>query len=751
MSRLYFLNLSRNKFSGILPSNFNHPSLRYVYLRGNNLQGSLTNSFYNCSYLTSLDLSNNNFTGGIPDWIGSLYELRFLKLSDNNLEGEIPIGLCKLQGLIFVDLSHNNFSGHIRPCIRCANSDAPIFYLASQSLLLTAKGASYVYKGRILKNMSGIDLSCNNLSGKIPHQFGDLGDIKVLNLSHNILTGEIPTTFSKLKQIETMDLSFNNLNGTIPPQLVELSFLSAFSLAHNNLSGKTPQRVGQFGTFDEDSYRDNPYLCGPPLEKSCGPPPGRNAITSGGGEGEEEGDDGFVDMGAFRDVCGVTCGGNGGNMCCALLSILFPLLTRCRGTAAGFGALYRQVILGTRMLSLSKVLPVLSSQKQLFWETMMPGNLSISPPKSKLACRPFGFGYDLACKFCVICRNLLLLGCRKSEVKKNGVQLQLESLREDHVALKRLDFPALKLSVVGGRPFSCGGEHLFRKNLLSARYGVQNMDESANRIYNAAVGSPEEHLVIFLAHNGPKGLGSNLNYICGKDWVPGGGDHGDPDLEKAICLFKERTKIQIPLVVFGHMHKELAHGNGLRTMIVVGADKTIYLNAAIVPRVQRLNPKQGASNRSFVNEETSFVPESGGTTRAFTLVQVLDSRVHRITEAWVSVIGDEATLQEEQILFDLRLREPDYPIGQDQSSLGLSLVKWKGDLALGANLQSQFSVGRSSKIAVRAGLNNKMTGQITVRTSSSDQLQLALVVGLLPIAMSIYKAIRPGISENYMY
>ncbi|KAJ4846778.1 hypothetical protein Tsubulata_014091 [Turnera subulata] len=99
---------------------------------------------------------------------------------------------------------------------------------------------------------------------------------------------------------------------------------------------------------------------------------------------------------------------------------------------------------------------------------------------------------------------------------------------------------------------------------------------------------------------------------------------------------------------------------------------------------------------------------------------------------------------------EVRLREPDYPIGQDQSSLGLSLVKWKGDLALGANLQSQFSIGRSSKIAVRAGLNNKMTGQITVRTSSSDQLQLALV-GLLPIAMSIYKAIRPGISENYMY
>ncbi|GMJ07242.1 hypothetical protein HRI_004393400 [Hibiscus trionum] len=97
---------------------------------------------------------------------------------------------------------------------------------------------------------------------------------------------------------------------------------------------------------------------------------------------------------------------------------------------------------------------------------------------------------------------------------------------------------------------------------------------------------------------------------------------------------------------------------------------------------------------------------------------------------------------------EIQLRDADFPIGQDQSSLGLSLVKWRGDLALGANFQSQISVGRSSKIAVRAGLNNKMSGQITVRTSSSDQLQIALA-GILPIALAIYKRMRPGVGDNY--
>ena len=98
---------------------------------------------------------------------------------------------------------------------------------------------------------------------------------------------------------------------------------------------------------------------------------------------------------------------------------------------------------------------------------------------------------------------------------------------------------------------------------------------------------------------------------------------------------------------------------------------------------------------------------------------------------------------------EVRLREADFPIGQDQSSLGLSLVKWRGDLALGANLQSQFSLGRNYKVGVRAGLNNKLSGQISIRTSSSEQLQIALVA-VLPIVRSICKTIWPGAAaDNY--
>ncbi|XP_021276239.1 uncharacterized protein LOC110410707 isoform X2 [Herrania umbratica] len=236
--------------------------------------------------------------------------------------------------------------------------------------------------------------------------------------------------------------------------------------------------------------------------------------------------------------------------------------------------------------------------------------------------------------------------------RKDRVQLQLECLGQEHVGYKRLDFPLLKLSIVGGRPFSCGGQQIFRKRLVSARYGVQDMEGSAKRIYEAALGTPEDHLVIFLAHNGPTGLGSELNDICGKDWVFGGGDHGDPDLAQAISHLKETSTFSILLVVFGHMHKELADGNGLRKMIVVGTDNIIYLNGAIVPRVKRPINKQQAAHRSSIDNQTLLnASNSDGTKRAFTLIEILNGQVDKISENWVSVVGNETTLEEEHILF----------------------------------------------------------------------------------------------------
>ncbi|KAK9677568.1 hypothetical protein RND81_11G152500 [Saponaria officinalis] len=78
------------------------------------------------------------------------------------------------------------------------------------------------------------------------------------------------------------------------------------------------------------------------------------------------------------------------------------------------------------------------------------------------------------------------------------------------------------------------------------------------------------------------------------------------------------------------------------------------------------------------------------------------------------------------------LRDKDYPLGRFLSTLGLSVMDWHGELALGCNIQSQIPIGRYSNLVARANLNNRGSGQVSLRLNSSEQLQLALI-GLLPL------------------
>ncbi|KAJ3695554.1 hypothetical protein LUZ60_000931 [Juncus effusus] len=239
-----------------------------------------------------------------------------------------------------------------------------------------------------------------------------------------------------------------------------------------------------------------------------------------------------------------------------------------------------------------------------------------------------------------------------SEKKLDRVQLQLQCLGQEHVGYKRLDFDNLKLSVLGGRPFSCGGDRLYRPRLLSKRYGVNDMEESAKKIYESAVGTPDENFVILLAHNGPTGLGSKVSDICGRDWVLEGGDHGDPDLAQAISDIQSNTEIRIPLVVFGHMHKRLAYGKGTRNMISFGENQIIYLNGAVVPRVKYVQKENCATSSSSTDEPNGSKESVKGTLRGFTIVDMCEGKVRKIAEIWILTCGDRVEVDHEIVLYE---------------------------------------------------------------------------------------------------
>jgi len=168
---------------------------------------------------------------------------------------------------------------------------------------------------------------------------------------------------------------------------------------------------------------------------------------------------------------------------------------------------------------------------------------------------------------------------------EDRVQQQLDLLGEAHVGYGKLDFPTLGLTVVGGRPFSWGGSAWKNEAFYQNRYGVNGFEESTDRILSAVRGA-EHETIIFIGHCGPKGLGEAAEDLCGKDWQPIGGDHGDPDLTAAIEQSRKLGKT-IPLVAFGHMHHTLRHTKKqLRKMVDIDANGTVYLNAASVPRIK---------------------------------------------------------------------------------------------------------------------------------------------------------------------
>lgn len=85
---------------------------------------------------------------------------------------------------------------------------------------------------------------------------------------------------------------------------------------------------------------------------------------------------------------------------------------------------------------------------------------------------------------------------------------------------------------------------------------------------------------------------------------------------------------------------------------------------------------------------------------------------------------------------EAQLRDKD-PLGRWLSTLGLSVMDWHGDLAIGCNLQSQIPVGRSMNLVTRANLNNRGAGQVSLKLNSSEQLQIALV-GIFPLLKKLF-------------
>ncbi|AES99989.1 putative leucine-rich repeat-containing, plant-type, leucine-rich repeat domain, L [Medicago truncatula] len=256
LSHLY---LADNKLVGPIPIEITKRSkLSYVFLDDNMLNGTIPQWCYSLPSLLELGLSDNHLTGFIGEF--STYSLQSLDLSNNNLQGHFPNSIFQLQNLTYLYLSSTNLSGVVdfhqfsklnklwylvlsHNTFLSINIDSSIDSIIPNLFSLDLSSANINSFPKFqARNLQTLDLSNNNIHGKIPKWFhtkllNSWKDIRYIDLSFNMLQGDLPIPPSG---IQYFSLSNNNFTGNISSTFRNASSLYTLNLAHNNFQGDLP-------------------------------------------------------------------------------------------------------------------------------------------------------------------------------------------------------------------------------------------------------------------------------------------------------------------------------------------------------------------------------------------------------------------------------------------------------------------------------------------------------------------------------
>ncbi|KAL6642368.1 hypothetical protein ACP70R_020549 [Stipagrostis hirtigluma subsp. patula] len=95
---------------------------------------------------------------------------------------------------------------------------------------------------------------------------------------------------------------------------------------------------------------------------------------------------------------------------------------------------------------------------------------------------------------------------------------------------------------------------------------------------------------------------------------------------------------------------------------------------------------------------------------------------------------------------EITLRGKDYPVREESISVAVTTLSFEKETVISTNLQSDFRVGRGSKMAVSANLNSRNLGRLCVKTSTSDHAEIAVIAAISLI--QFFRRRRPAMSDK---
>ena len=266
LSEVRSLTLSYNTLSGTLPHEvFQMHTLENIELSSNSLTGPLPMKL-SMQNLTKLLLEMNHLTGNITA-LWNTPKLQILHLYQNQLTGNLPKGITSLQSLQELDLSQNHLTGPL-PATYGQLANLKKLWLHQNRFKYSSipkawsglKSLSDIHLDRLTGSISStiaqdwpniehIDLGNGQLTGEIPTSICKCRHLSMIKLYNNALRGPLPQCICTMQSVLSIDISNNQIAGSIPSCIGNMPFLFEMHFSHNNMTGTFPDLAGNVSSF----------------------------------------------------------------------------------------------------------------------------------------------------------------------------------------------------------------------------------------------------------------------------------------------------------------------------------------------------------------------------------------------------------------------------------------------------------------------------------------------------------------------